>query len=170
MSEIEQGILVAIPDILTPEQYYEGAHRDDPETHSIKRLMFAVLTDAIRCFQIYCGAQSRFGRQMFCEAKGWIWDRNSEGPFTFEAICETLEIEPERMRRGLREWRVNQSCEVNSNILRLPRRARVRTMGQITPPRPSQVRIHSPDIDHAMPSQFDHLAAAQDVFFPTAEA
>ena len=169
MSEIEQGIPTAIPDILTPGQYYEGAHRDDPETQAVKRLMFAVLTDAVRCFRIYCRAESRFGRQMFYEAQGWIWDRHSEGPFTFEAICETLEIEPERMRRGLREWRVHRSREIDSNSLRLPRRARVRAMGPITSPRPPHGRIHSADIDHEMPSQFNHLEAAQEVFYPTAD-
>ena len=169
MSGIEEGILAAIPDILTPGQYYEGAHRDDPETQAIKRLMFAVLTDAVRCFQIYCRAQSRFGRQMFYEAKGWISDRNSEGPFTFVAICETLEIEPELLRKGLREWRIHRSCEINSSSLRLPRRARVRAMGPITSPQPPQARIHSAEMDHALPSQFNRLAAAQ-VFYPTAEA
>jgi hypothetical protein len=170
MSEIEQGILAAFPDILTPGQYYEGAHRDDPETEAIKRLMFAVLADAVRCFQTYCRAQNRSGRRMFYEAKGWIWDRNSEGPFTFEAICETLEIEPERLRRGLREWRGHRSCEINSSSVHLPQRAHVRRMGPITLPQPPQVRIHSAEMDHAMPSQFNSLAAAQDVFYPTAEA
>ena len=37
---------------------------------------------------------------MFYEAKGWIWDRDRKGPFTFEAICETLEIELERFAQG----------------------------------------------------------------------
>ena len=132
--------------------------------------MFAVLTDAVRCFQIYCGTQSRFGRRMFYEAEEWIWDRSSEGPFTFEAICETLEIGPERLRRGLREWRVHRSCEINSSSLRLLRRARVTRMGPITLRQPPQVRIPSAEMDHAIPSQFNHLAAAQDVFYPTAEA
>jgi hypothetical protein len=170
MSEIEQGILPASPDILTPGQYYEGAHRDDPETQAIKRLMLAVLSDAVRCFQTYCRAQSCSGRRMFYEAKGWIWDRNSEGPFTFEAICETLEIEPERLRRGLRKWRGHRSCEINSSSLRLPRRAPVRATGSITSPQPPQVRIDSAEMDHTMPSQFNHFAAAQDVFYPTAGA
>jgi hypothetical protein len=111
MSEIEPGILAAIPDTLTPAQYYDGAHRDDPETQAIKRLMLAVLTDAIRCLQACCRAQSCYGRRMFYEVKGWIWD---EGPFTFEGICETLEIERERLRRSLREWRVYSSSEISS--------------------------------------------------------
>ena len=84
-----------VPDILTPVQYYDGVHRDDPETQAIKRLMFAVLADAVRCcFQNYAHAQSSAGRRMFGETESWTLDRNSDGPFTFQRICETLGIEP----------------------------------------------------------------------------
>ena len=57
-----------VPDILTPAQYYDGARRDNPETQAIKRLMVAVLADAVRCFQTYANAQSLAGRRMFGEA------------------------------------------------------------------------------------------------------
>ena len=39
--------------------------RDNPETQAIKRLMFAVLADAVRCFQTYADAQSHAGRRIF---------------------------------------------------------------------------------------------------------
>jgi hypothetical protein len=83
-------------------QYYDRAHRDNPETQAIKRLMVAVLADSVRCLQTYANAQSRAGRRMFGEAEWWILDRNSGGLFTFQAICETLGIEPDRLRDGLR--------------------------------------------------------------------
>jgi hypothetical protein len=151
MSEIEPGLVAATSDIVTPAQYYDGAHRDDAETQAIKRLLLAVLTDAVRCFQAYCRAQSCYGRRMFYDVKEWIWDRNSEGPFTFEEICETLEIDPERLRRALREWRVYSSSEVSSSRVCLPRRANVRRLGSIALPQISQVRIHSAGTDHTMP-------------------
>jgi hypothetical protein len=102
------------PDILTLPQYYDGMHRDNPETYAIKRLMFAVLADAVRCFHTYAQARSRAGRRMFGEAEWWISDRDSEGPFTFQAICETLGIEPDRLRDGLHQWRMQQSGAMNS--------------------------------------------------------
>lgn len=133
-----------IPDIMTPAQYYEGVHRDDPETQGIKRLMFAVLADAVRCFQTYADARSRAGRRMFGEAEWWIWDRHSEGPFTFQAICETLGIEPDRLRDGLHQWRVQQSRGMNPRPL--ARRAQVRSVGQIgSAPRPQRQR-HAADL------------------------
>ena len=106
-----------IPDILMPAQYYHGIRRDNHETQAIKRLMFAVLADAVRCFQIYADAQSHAGRRIFGVAERWILDRNSDGPFTFQAICETLGIEPDRLRDGLRRWRVEQLNGMNPRRL-----------------------------------------------------
>src|SRR5262249_28027598 len=108
MAVMEESALaqVGASDVLMPVQYYDGAHRDDPETQAIKRLMFAVLADAVRCLQTY--PQSCAGRRVFGEAEWWILDRNSDGPFTFHAICETLGIEPDRLRDGLRQWRMQQ--------------------------------------------------------------
>jgi hypothetical protein len=94
--------------------------RDNPETQAIKRQMFAVLADAVRCFQTYADAQTLAGRRIFGAAEWWILDRNSDGPFTFQAICETLGIEPDRLRDGLRQWRVQQLSGMN--LRRLARR------------------------------------------------
>ena len=94
MEESAQAQLM-VPDSLTSLQYYDGVRRENPETQAIKQLMVAVLADAVRCFQTYANAQSRAGRRMFGDAEWWILDRNSDGPFTFQAICETLGIEPE---------------------------------------------------------------------------
>jgi len=40
-----------VPAVLTAGQYYDGVHRDDHETQAVKRLMLAVLSDAVRCSQ-----------------------------------------------------------------------------------------------------------------------
>jgi hypothetical protein len=133
-----------VPDILMPVQYYDGMRRGNLETQAIKRLMFAVLADAVRCFQAYADGQSRAGRRMFGEAQWWILDRNSDGPFTFEAICEALGIEPDFLRNGLHQWRVQQSGGMNPR--RLGRRANVRRDGQISSPQRSRPRRRKGDI------------------------
>jgi hypothetical protein len=68
------------PDILTPGQYYDRVHRDDHETQAVKRLMLAVLSDAVRCFLAYAAARDRSGRLRFAEAEAWILDHKAEGP------------------------------------------------------------------------------------------
>jgi|ERR1700737_4075974 hypothetical protein len=95
---------LVIPDVLTPGQYYDRVHRDDPETQAVKRLMLAVLVDAVRCFQAYAAARNPAERLRFAEAEAWILDHKAEGPFAFVTICESLGIEPNCMREGIRQF------------------------------------------------------------------
>ena len=69
-----------VPAVLTAGQYYDGVHRDDHETQAVKRLMLAVLSDAVRCSQAYACARNRAMRLRFAEALAWILDRKAEGP------------------------------------------------------------------------------------------
>ena len=144
MLEESDHAQLMVPDILTPVQYYDGMRRDNPETQAIKRLMFAVLADAVRCFQTYADAPSRAEHRMFGEAERWILDRDSDGPFTFQAICEALGIEPDRLRDGLHQWRLQQFGGMNPR--RLGPRAKVRSEGQISSPQRPQPRTRKGDI------------------------
>jgi hypothetical protein len=65
--------------------------------------MRAVLLDAIRCF-----TDTRPGRRRVIEAaraQRWIEARDRDWPFSFERICEALDIEPDDLRRRLRAGR-----------------------------------------------------------------
>ena len=92
------------PDALLPAQFY-AAFRGGSAVRGEKRLMLAVLEDALDCFQKYAFARDNHGRQLFDEAYEWIGSPNREWFFSFENICETLEINPEYLRRGLDRWR-----------------------------------------------------------------
>ena len=77
------------PDTVLPDQYFETFRRKvilEPE----KRLMLAVLEDAIACFQKCIFARDKKGKTIFREAEEWMSDENSDGPFSFENICEVL--------------------------------------------------------------------------------
>lgn len=67
--------------------------------------MLAVLEDALDCYQKYAFSRDTQGRQLFEEAHEWISSGNRDWFFSFENICETLEINPEYLRRGLEHWR-----------------------------------------------------------------
>jgi hypothetical protein len=105
MTTIEDNAFAGFvaPEVLTPGQYHDGVHREDRETRAVKRLMLAVLSDAVRCIQIYADARNPAGRLRFAEAQDWILDRKAEGPFTFVTICESLGIEPNCLRNGIRQ-------------------------------------------------------------------
>jgi hypothetical protein len=123
MNDIEESSLarLTIPDVLTPMQYYGGVRTQHPETHAMKRLMLAVLEDALRCLQTYIGSRNPVHRRAFGEAESWILDRQAQGPFAFDTICEALEIQPDHLRDGIRQWRMQLSNGLDSR--RLQRRS-----------------------------------------------
>jgi hypothetical protein len=67
--------------------------------------MLAVLEDAIDCYQKYAHARDPRGRQIFDESREWVQSADRAWLFSFENICDTLEINADYVRRGLREWR-----------------------------------------------------------------
>jgi hypothetical protein len=67
--------------------------------------MLAVLQDALDCFQKYAFSKDGTGRQLFAEADEWIACQDRDWYFSFENICETLDMNPEYLRRGVRQWK-----------------------------------------------------------------
>jgi hypothetical protein len=100
------------PDILTSHQYFK-VFREKSHLGPEEKLMFAVLTDAIECFQKYLGANGRRRRNLFAEADAWICSRDSSSPYSFEQICEVLNMNPNYLRLGLMQWRVNHESQKN---------------------------------------------------------
>jgi hypothetical protein len=101
------------PDILTSHQYFQLFRQKshfDPE----EKLMFAVLADAIECFQKYFGANAPRRRKLFTEAEAWISRRDSLWPYSFENICEALNIDQNYLRLGLTQWRVEHESQKNT--------------------------------------------------------
>jgi hypothetical protein len=73
-----------------------------------RRLLLAVLQDAVLCFQTYLFTQERHGRTLFREAEQWLGSRESDLLFSFESICEVLGIDAQYLRRRLDHWRQQQ--------------------------------------------------------------
>ena len=92
------------PDALLPAQFY-AAFRGGTGVSGEKRLMLAVLQDALDCYQKYAIAKDGPGRQLFAEAEEWISDESRGWYFSFENICEILEINSDYLRGGMRRWR-----------------------------------------------------------------
>jgi hypothetical protein len=123
---------IMIPDALTPGQFYDGMRADDVCVRAIKRLMLAVLEDAMRCYQSYAASRSSAHRRLFVESEGWLMDRRSDSAFSFVTVCETLGIDPGCLREGLRRWRMQQLDGLNPR--RLARRSPVTRIGRISAP------------------------------------
>jgi hypothetical protein len=92
------------PDVLLPAQFF-AAFRRAGGLERERMLMLAVLEDAVDCYQKYAFAKDPRGRQLFGEAREWVQSQDKGWLFSFENICDTLEINPEYVRRGLVSWR-----------------------------------------------------------------
>lgn len=92
------------PDTLLPEQYLETFRRKlhlEPE----KKLMLAILEDAVACFQKYVFAHDGKGKALFRETEDWVLEDHGDWLFSFANVCETLGFEPKYLREGLAKWK-----------------------------------------------------------------
>ena len=92
------------PDVLAAAQYmtkWRNQRNSEPE----KMLMYAVLEDAITCFQRFSSASDARGRAAFSDAEDWLMHEKSDWFFSFEPICEALNLNPDYIRAGLLHWR-----------------------------------------------------------------
>jgi hypothetical protein len=98
------------PDIVLPEQFFEGARRDS-QASGEKALMLAVLEDGIRCFQEHLRNPRSNPRLLSQQAETWIRAVDYDWPFSFNNVCETLGIDPGALRGALLDWKAKRLAE-----------------------------------------------------------
>ena len=92
------------PDPVLPAQYLATLKTKDP-LEAEKKLMLAVLEDAIVCFQKHGLASDHRGKRIFLDAQEWIMAKDGDWLLSFENICEVLGLDPGYIRHGLLLWR-----------------------------------------------------------------
>jgi transposase-like protein len=92
------------PDTLLPIQYFE-AMRKKHLLEGEKRLILSVLEDAVECFMKCIDSSTSKGQRLFRDADEWINLEDKLWVFSFDNVCDMLDINPEYMRRGLRQWK-----------------------------------------------------------------
>jgi hypothetical protein len=106
------------PDELAAYQYQRTLERVRP-LQPERRLMLAVLEDAIMCFQRYLHAKGGKQRKLHEDAVSWIFDRSDNRAFSFENICDVCGLDPNYLRMGLLNWR-EQMNSVKTQPIRVP--------------------------------------------------
>jgi hypothetical protein len=91
-------------EIMLPDQFFERANAGSAH-YAEKRLMLAVLQEAVGTFQRHVDTESGPGVRIFREVEKWFRSSDSSWPFSFENICNALEINPLYLRRALKVWR-----------------------------------------------------------------
>jgi hypothetical protein len=102
---------------ILPSQFFEGRKKNEalePE----KRLMLAMLTDAVRCYQTGFRAHKTSRIRAFREAEEWLFSAKGHGPFSCENVCYALDITPDYLRRMLRKWRVRRLDGARITVVR----------------------------------------------------
>ncbi len=92
------------PDTLLPVQYFEAMRRKHL-LEGEKRLVLSVLEDAVECFMKCIDSPTSKGQRLFRDAEEWINHEDKHWVFSFDNICDMLDINPDYMRHGLKAWR-----------------------------------------------------------------
>ena len=91
------------PDIMLPAQYFAVLRKSSPQGPEYN-LVLAMLQDAIDCFQKHRFTVDPNGRELYEDAREWIFSTDRVWPFSFENICDIVRINPEYLRQGLTRW------------------------------------------------------------------
>jgi hypothetical protein len=86
--------------VILPAQYFGRLHVDKSQPE--KRLMAAVLEDAIAISRRCGGRQTGRGRRLFTEVQTWLEARNDRSPFAFVTICDVLGLDAGLVRAAMR--------------------------------------------------------------------
>src|ERR671930_2815813 len=95
------------PDSLAPAQFEETMHRSLP-LEPEKKLMLAVLEDAVMCFQDNLFTGDKKKKQLFDETELWLFEERSDRLFAFANVCQELNLDPHYVRNGLIRWQRSQ--------------------------------------------------------------
>jgi hypothetical protein len=92
------------PDTLLPSQYFDRIRRR-ASSDGERRLMVAILEDAVDVYRKQAGARDRKRRQLFEDAEAWIECADTSWIFSYQNICDVLGIDAAYLRKGLRAWK-----------------------------------------------------------------
>lgn len=92
------------PDVLLPSQLLQG-DRMGASGSPERRLMLAVLEEAVATYQRYVTCTGRRGSRLFREAEAWIMEDEASWPCSFRSVCDVLGLDPGYLRHGLERWR-----------------------------------------------------------------
>jgi len=114
-SESMTDDILSQADIMLPSQYF-GATGSSGLSGE-QRLMLAVLVDAINLLQSWKGSGSARKRRDFAEAAQWINSPGTTHPFSFDSVCDALEIDSELLRARLRVLTIRPANSVGRPVI-----------------------------------------------------
>ncbi len=106
------------PDIFLPSQFY-GSGALSRKLEGEKRLMIAVLKDAVECLEKYRASPSSAGQSQYQNALEWVEDSSNDWLFSFNNICDLLGFDPDYLREVLLKRENRYTKPVRQKVLSL---------------------------------------------------
>jgi len=94
-----------------------------------RRLMRAVLKDALAVLFKYDATQDRRGQRLLAEAQLWLESDDTDWPFSFVNVCDALGLEPSCVRERVARYRAAQRARPGAS-----RGAAAGSAARISPP------------------------------------
>jgi hypothetical protein len=101
-SESTTSVSSMTEDLLTPEQFFVPADRTGIAWTPERRLLLAVLEDAVVSFLRYRTDLTTRGKRLLRETQEWFASTDRTSVCTFESICDHLNLDADYLRLGLR--------------------------------------------------------------------
>ena len=96
---MRQGHVPDDIEALTPDFFASFRRTGAPTPERL--LMLAVLENAVMCYRRYARARDPRARRWFEEARDWLASDDRSALFSFESICDALDLHPSYVRRNL---------------------------------------------------------------------
>jgi hypothetical protein len=108
-SEIEERLPGLFePNTILPVQFFTRLQRSSAWTGE-QRLMAAILEDAVAVCSKANAPKASKARHVLRESLRWVRNNDRAWMFSFLRICETLDLDPAAIRRGIRVLRGEES-------------------------------------------------------------
>ena len=107
------------PDTCLPSQFW-GNRGLSRQLEGEKRLMIAIMKDAVECLEKYRNARSSAGRELYQNALEWIEDQGTGWLFSFNNIRGLLGFDPDYMRESLLKREQKLAKPVRGKVYTFP--------------------------------------------------
>jgi hypothetical protein len=87
------------PDVIVPARFLP-----QPIATPERRLLLAVLEEAVGTYQRYIMANDRRGHRLLADVDAWFACDDTQWPYSFVTICDALGLDPTYVRCGLALW------------------------------------------------------------------
>jgi len=135
-------------DIILPSQYFAAI--GSVGLSGEQRLMLAVLVDAINLLQSWRGGGNARKRRNFAEAAQWVNTRGTSHPFSFDSVCDALDLDSALLRARLRGLTVRAANSTRRSTIARLRLKELSRSQHMTANRLRRRREHGPGLVTAL--------------------